>query len=171
MLFSHVKLVKKPRLNWKSIDCNCEQYINVGNPFLPIAIFSTLACVIALCSIPHSKSDWYSLIPANYCHFVRVHVAAAGSFFLIRHTINSTQILCTDDVIFRRIQCFFFFCFPTCGIFTQSSCCTAMLFNYLIYLTCKKAGNGKTSEKMYSDNIEHNWKWSLDEVAYILCSV
>lgn len=81
MLFSHVKLVKKPRLNWKSIDCNCEQYINVGNPFLPIAIFSTLACVIALCSIPHSKSDWYSLIPANYCHFVRVHVAAAGSFF------------------------------------------------------------------------------------------
>lgn len=116
-----------------------------------------------LCPAPHYKSDWYSLIPANYCHFVWAACFCSSFtvhfFIFASHTINSTQILlhtlalCTiaDVIFFSCSMLSFFFYFFTrghrvalstdtmctiCIVFTCST--TATLFNYLIYLTSRK---------------------------------
>lgn len=79
---------------------------------------------VLLCLTPRNKSDWYSLMPANYCHFF-VFQSVILLFFCV-YKFHTNPVSC------------FVYSIPNDGVvfFTQYTCCT--LFNYLIYLAARE---------------------------------
>lgn len=63
----------------KKINCtNCKQCAAIYSVHFSMSQLVEMP----LCATFHNKSDWYSLIPTNYCHFAHVAAASLILFFI-----------------------------------------------------------------------------------------